>query len=153
KSVRLWDTESGKEMGEAMRGHTSGVNSVAFSPDGRRIVSGSSDMSIRVWNAENSKGIEEHLEERIPPYFCFHHYHHSQLPFTTFHINTEGWLCGADPSCGSNSALLLWIPPEYRQSLIVPPMQLLISTTGQTTLDLHNFVHGVEWARCYAEGE
>ena len=31
--------------------HTDWVNSVAFSPDGRRIVSGSQDRTIRIWNA------------------------------------------------------------------------------------------------------
>ncbi|KIM27453.1 hypothetical protein M408DRAFT_24399 [Serendipita vermifera MAFF 305830] len=33
-------------------GHTSEVNCVAFSPDGKRIVSGSNDETIRVWDAE-----------------------------------------------------------------------------------------------------
>jgi WD40 repeat protein len=32
-------------------GHTVRVNSVAFSPDGQHIVSGSDDKTIRVWNA------------------------------------------------------------------------------------------------------
>lgn len=32
-------------------GHTDRVNSVAFSPDGKRIVSGSNDDTIRVWDA------------------------------------------------------------------------------------------------------
>ncbi|KIM23596.1 hypothetical protein M408DRAFT_332227, partial [Serendipita vermifera MAFF 305830] len=36
-------------------GHTSTVQSVAFSPDGRRIVSGSDDMTIRVWDAETGE--------------------------------------------------------------------------------------------------
>jgi len=34
-----------------LNGHTSGVNSVAFSPGGNRIVSGSFDESVRVWDA------------------------------------------------------------------------------------------------------
>ena len=34
-----------------LNGHTETVYSVAFSPDGTRIVSGSSDKSVRVWNA------------------------------------------------------------------------------------------------------
>ena len=32
-----------------LKGHTSGVNSLVFSPDGMRLVSGSSDNTIRVW--------------------------------------------------------------------------------------------------------
>ena len=39
-----------------MKGHTGGVNSVVFSPDGKKIVSGSWDCTIRVWDSEN--GIE-----------------------------------------------------------------------------------------------
>ena len=33
-------------------GHNDGVTSIAYSPDGRHIVSGSDDSTIRVWNAE-----------------------------------------------------------------------------------------------------
>ena len=33
-------------------GHSSWVNSVAFSPDGNTIVSGSYDCSIKMWNPE-----------------------------------------------------------------------------------------------------
>ncbi|KAL0947883.1 hypothetical protein HGRIS_010518 [Hohenbuehelia grisea] len=39
-----------------LHGHSASVNSVAFSPDGTRIVSGSRDNTIRVWNA--STGIQ-----------------------------------------------------------------------------------------------
>ena len=39
-----------------LQGHNDSVNSVAFSPDGSKIISGSDDMTIRVWNA--STGIE-----------------------------------------------------------------------------------------------
>lgn len=32
-----------------LKGHTTHVNSVAFSPDGKRIVSGASDGTVRIW--------------------------------------------------------------------------------------------------------
>ena len=39
-------------MGNPLQGHTDLVNSVAFSPDGRHIVSGSLDQTIQVWDAQ-----------------------------------------------------------------------------------------------------
>ena len=37
-----------------MKGHTSGVSSVAFSPDGTRIVTGSGDKTAKVWDARTA---------------------------------------------------------------------------------------------------
>jgi WD40 repeat protein/serine/threonine protein kinase len=42
-------------MGAALQGHTAGVTSVAFSPDGKIIVSGSKDRTINLWDAASGK--------------------------------------------------------------------------------------------------
>ncbi len=39
------------------QGHTRWVNSVAWSPDGRQLASGSYDNSIRVWDAQSGKSV------------------------------------------------------------------------------------------------
>ena len=59
KTVRLWDAETGKAIGEAWEGHSDYVSSVAFSPDGTKVVSGSSDKTVRLWDAETGKAIGE----------------------------------------------------------------------------------------------
>jgi WD40 repeat protein len=48
--IQLWDRESGKTLGDPLRGHAGTVWSVAISLDGKQIVSGSNDETIRVWN-------------------------------------------------------------------------------------------------------
>jgi WD40 repeat protein len=48
RKLRLWDLITGQET-LSLRGHTTGLNSVAFSPDGLRIASGA--QTILVWDA------------------------------------------------------------------------------------------------------
>jgi WD40 repeat protein/serine/threonine protein kinase len=64
RTVRIWDVESGQEI-LTLRKHPSGVNSVAFSPDGQLLVS-SSDSELRVWEAPNRpKTSDERLREAL----------------------------------------------------------------------------------------
>jgi WD40 repeat protein len=67
--LKVWDAQSGQETLTLLIGHTSLVDSVgfkghignvfsvAFSPDGRRIVSGSRDGTLKVWDAQHAKGV------------------------------------------------------------------------------------------------
>ena len=56
-TVRLWDLETAKPIGEPMKGHERVVVSVAISPDGKTIVSGGSDGTVRLWDRETAKPI------------------------------------------------------------------------------------------------
>ena len=51
ESIRIWDAETGKEL-NVLEGHTDGVNSASFSPDGKHIISVSADGTARIWDAE-----------------------------------------------------------------------------------------------------
>ena len=64
---RVLRVESGKAttwpaIQNVLVGHTDWVMSVAFSQDGKRIVSGSSDNTIRVWNADTGEVISAPFE-------------------------------------------------------------------------------------------
>ena len=65
----MWDTESGSEL-ITLRGHNGEVNSVAFSSDGRRIVSASDDETIKVWSAAKPEEVaaEQLAEEKGKSY-------------------------------------------------------------------------------------
>jgi len=52
--AKIWDGESGKEL-RTLRGHSGSVNSVAFSPDGKRMATASDDQTAKVWDAESGK--------------------------------------------------------------------------------------------------
>ena len=75
RTLRIWNvpTRTTKRTLEGLRkpatgeamlvliGHLYGVRSVAFSPDGTRVVSGSSDETVRIWNV-NTGEMERVLE-------------------------------------------------------------------------------------------
>jgi len=54
-SVRLWDTASSKP-GPVFQGHRGTVSSIAFSPDGERLVSASHDQTVRFWSIDGAVG-------------------------------------------------------------------------------------------------
>ncbi len=66
-ALKVLDSWTGETLFEDTRAHTRTVYSVEFSPDGKRLVTGSWDNTIRLWNIENWAPIgspaEEHLME------------------------------------------------------------------------------------------
>ena len=54
KTAKVWDAVTGKELATLV-GHTAGVSTAVFSPDGTRLATASDDKTAKVWDAVTGK--------------------------------------------------------------------------------------------------
>jgi len=66
KTVRVWDARMGK-CEQVMRGHGAGVTCVAVAPDGKSVVSGSTDTTLRLWSMETGAAIGSPVTSHSQP--------------------------------------------------------------------------------------
>ncbi|THH07431.1 hypothetical protein EW146_g9321, partial [Bondarzewia mesenterica] len=95
KTVRLWDAETGEAAFKQFEANTYQIGCVAFSPDGKRTISDSSEKMIRLWGAEAGEAAFEpfkgHTEETIRVWDV----ETGDAAFKQFEGHTRGVTCAA----------------------------------------------------------
>ena len=159
-SVRVWDASTGLEL-KKLKGHTSWVNSVAFSNNGAWIVSGSFDKSVRVWDASTGvvlKELKGHTEFVNSVSFSsdgtrivsgsddnsVRVWDASMIGHENFAWNLadKNWIISSQ---GQDH--LMWVPQGA--DLVHGFNILIISRSGVATVDFHQSMIGDDWVHCY----
>ncbi|EJF64990.1 WD40 repeat-like protein, partial [Dichomitus squalens LYAD-421 SS1] len=139
-TIRFWDLEKGK------------VYHSMYPTDRRRFVSWGEDGKIRMWDVQTRKPVGENL---CNPFRAIDSLSLSRDVMTTrstedrSEISTtrtfktqDGWITDVDNN------LVIWVPDEYRDSLLWRGMLFFIGREA-LTIDFANTYHGTEWAKCY----
>ncbi|KAK0725155.1 NACHT domain-containing protein [Lasiosphaeris hirsuta] len=115
-----------------LEGHGGWVRSVAFSPDGQRLVSGSYDQTIKIWDPESGQCLQTENVDRPVYHVSFDHTGRylitdaGRIDITiaiTESVVQPGYLGKQEYGFGCdklwvtcNGKNVLWLPPEYRPS-------------------------------------
>ena len=67
QSIKLWNWQDNTST--TLTGHTDKINSVAFSPDGKLLASGSNDRVVKIWDVQRKQNITtlKHIPSGLGP--------------------------------------------------------------------------------------
>jgi WD40 repeat protein len=125
-TIKFWDAEAGDNIGKPLAGHTKDVNYIACSSDGSRLVSGSADKTIKIWDAKTA------------PFYNLSERFNTDLDVE---MENDGWIF-------QKGQRLLWVPEDCRSGLRSAAL-LTIPVTGynrMVRLDISQMRHGSSWA-------
>ncbi|KAF9056726.1 WD40-repeat-containing domain protein [Rhodocollybia butyracea] len=148
-----------------LEGHTDAVRALGFTLDGKWIVSGSDDTTVRVWDLETRSlaagPFEGHQHIVYSVDFSPDRrrvvsgsYDSSIRVFETTpddilmnalrggSLGKDGWLLN------SMAQPILWVPPWLHRGLYFPQNSVVIHKDGTTKLDFTHFVEGTAWKEC-----
>lgn len=113
-TVKIWNLENG-ELLRTLRGHVWAVNSVAISPDGETVISGSFDSNIKIWNLKNGHLVHTLNGPADSPFSMVQSWFSSQSIFSIA-ISPDGTRLA---SGGSEQPIKIWNLKTGKQSNIL----------------------------------
>lgn len=84
--IILWSTQTDDIVAGQLRGHTGRVNDIAFSLKDKRIVTGSSDCTVRIWDCTNQKLVKFDGHPRSVELVICIHTEEGDAPFVRQHF-------------------------------------------------------------------
>ncbi|CAE7225852.1 unnamed protein product [Rhizoctonia solani] len=142
-TIQMWRAQTGQRVMGPIRGHTTAVSLILFSPDGKHLVSFSLDDVICFWpmpKEPRSRDTNHHASELNK--------RTSSATSSILHWKLEksGWILN------NRGEHLIWVPEDLRPYLLRPEADRLISHRGSLTVDFTGANIGELWTRCYRPG-
>ncbi|KLO03924.1 hypothetical protein SCHPADRAFT_841222, partial [Schizopora paradoxa] len=136
-TLRIWDAATGHTVVKPLQGHTDSATAVAYSPDGKHIVSGSRDKTLRIWNPQRGHWTKENLNtNNDTSSLC-------KNSSKAKRLDSDGWLRG------HKGELNFWVPSDKRNG--VQDMSLMTLPLAHpehpVVLDCTKMVLGEEWVK------
>ncbi|KAJ7215969.1 hypothetical protein GGX14DRAFT_54889, partial [Mycena pura] len=119
-------------------------SAVAVSANGRWIVSGSNDQTVRLWDRETGAQHGEALQGHTTSVNVISVAHYDTQPAgisQLWFIDEVGWVYSGD------CERLFWLPEQLRTGFWMP-LNHAIFAREQTKLSYKNFIHGENWEQC-----
>ncbi|KAB8230209.1 WD40 repeat domain-containing protein [Aspergillus alliaceus] len=137
-NLRLWDPAMG-DLQQTLKGHTDQVRAMAFSSDGRLLVSSSEDNTVRLWDPAtgalqetlSTKGLVTKLEfSQDSSYLStnlgsFKIQSRCHNPMLNVHM-TDSVISLQSEWIALNGKQVLWLPPEARKSCSATKLNTLV---------------------------
>ncbi|CUA72700.1 Notchless protein homolog 1 [Mus musculus] [Rhizoctonia solani] len=166
-NLRLYkpNTQTEKETPGSFKGHTDRIESVQFSPDGTRIVSGSHDNTVHIWDVQTGTSIFGPLRGHTDwvnsvAYSPNGTYVASASwdgtiriwdtstkldlsPVGDWRLDEDGWVVD------KQSQRLVWVPPALRDRLLSPRNTMKIPINRPFRLSFDSALIGEGWADCW----